>query len=803
MRTRSLSPLLLSLYVLSGFSALALETLWTRLVSLRAGNTVVAATLVIAVFFASAALGNLWGARLVARTRRPLRYYGRCETASGLAALLTFAFFRHAEQSSIIATLLLVGPPVFLAGIAFPSLAEAFVPGPAERTARGAPFYGGNLLGAAIGVIAGGVILPWWLGVQASFAIAAGVQIAGGLAAWWFAGSVESPAREPMSECAHRFGWLVLAASGLLSLAAQSLLIMWVRQILEGSIYAVAAVLATFVGGFGLGSLAVSALRAQGISTPKLLALFAGLGAAALFFVPGVATAMVRQQIDLSADTPIGMLMQALGKNVPWLLSLAACLGGVFPLAWDLARSRSTHQGRVLGFMLATNKLGAALGVVLGTFLLPPACGLPIATVIVGWGYLLVAMALSPRRLSFALLPIALIGVWQAARSRETLGLTPELRPIADYTGAYGPVVIVEDRNTGSRQILLNSRQRLSGTQRALSSQRHQSWVPLLFCRHPERVMTIGMASGISAAAALDFPVRELHAVELVPEVVQAAREHFGEWNRRLFTDPCVHLHVGDGRVILAQSPEKFDAIICDLFFPTEDSSANLYSREFFERGRERLNPGGVFCLWLPCYQHTAQTAGSIVRTFADAFPRAGVVRSNLDPIQPVVGLLGSNEPLPISRDFISAQLRAIGPRSAFFESPENAWLLLAGDLHAADPDFAAFPLTTDDRPLLAYLGPRQPPPRERLVGMTFLDWIGRRFVRPLYPSCDLGDTAPEDLLASVRAANLYFAAAVADSRIPGDSRSEDTRLRQTRSYLQRAQALQPAAHLPIEALGQ
>ena len=30
-------------------------------------------------------------------------------------------------------------------------------------------------------------------------------------------------------------------------------------------------------------------------------------------------------------------------------------------------------------------------------------------------------------------------------------------------------------------------------------------------------------------------------------------------------------------------------------------------------------------------------------------------------------------------------------------------------DLHAAEPDFSAFPVTTDDRPLFAYYGPRQP----------------------------------------------------------------------------------------------
>ncbi|MEQ1860305.1 MAG: fused MFS/spermidine synthase [Chthoniobacteraceae bacterium] len=789
---------LLCLYTLSGFCTLTLETLWMRVATRWAGNTVVAAAEVIVVFFATAALGNLWGARLVERGTRPLRYYGRCEIAAGLAALATFAasvWFRDHRW----ATLLLVGPPSFLAGVAFPCLAETFVPGADRRTASGGPFYGMNLLGAALGVAAGGVLLPWWLGVRGAFTVAAGVQIAGGIIAWRLAARTTMPSRSaPIAAKTDAMwpGWTLLTISGVLSLAVQTLLITWARQILEGSVYAIAGVLAAFIGGLGLGALAAAWLRAKGRAPRELLALFAGAGAALLFIAPTAGAWLVGREIDLTGASPAAMLAQAVGGSVLWLVPLTVCLGGVFPVAWEIARSRSPHEGRVLGFALAANKLGAAAGALAGLFVLLPTCGLARGMTLLGWAYLLVAMCAGHRVM---LLAVVAVGVWTSTRPREVPGITPTMRAVAEYSGAYGPVAVVEDRVTDSRQILLNSRQRLSGTKHALASQQHQGWVPLLFTRTPDRVMTIGMASGISAAAMLDFPVRELHAVELVPEVVRAAREHFGEWNGALFADPRARVHVGDGRVVLARLPGKFDAIVCDIFFPNEDGTANLYTREFFDDARERLNPGGVFCLWLPCYQHTAQTAGSIVRTFGDAFPNAIVVRSNLDPMQPVIGLLGSNDPLPVSREFLATRL---SERSPYFRSAENAWLLLAGDLRAAEPGFAEFPPITDDHPLLAWLGPRQPPPRERLVGMTFLDWIGKRFVRPLYPSCDLGATTTDELLAAVRAANFYFAAAVAESVIPGDSRPEATRLRQAAGYLERARSLHPRAELPREAIG-
>ena len=145
---------------------------------------------------------------------------------------------------------------------------------------------------------------------------------------------------------------------------------------------------------------------------------------------------------------------------------------------------------------------------------------------------------------------------------------------------------------------------------------------------------------------------------------------------------------------------------------------------------------------------------------------------------------------------------QALAPRSPFFLSPENALLLLAGDLHAAEPSFAAHPLTTDDHPRFAWLGPRLARARERLIGFPFLDWIGKRYLRPRYPSCDLGATPPEQVLNSIRAGNFYFAAAAASAVLPGDARPEQVRWRQVAGYLEKARALSPEVRLPEEALG-
>lgn len=392
---------------------------------------------------------------------------------------------------------------------------------------------------------------------------------------------------------------------------------------------------------------------------------------------------------------------------------------------------------------------------------------------------------------------------WLTFRDMPPPGITPGLRVIATASGAYGPVSVVEDARSDSRQILLNSRQRLSGTRGALSSQVHQSWAPLLLCRAPDQVLTIGMAAGISAAAALDFPVKKLEAVELVPEVVAAARQHFQEWNHALFTDPRAHVIIGDGRSFLANSDGGYDAIICDLFFPGEAGTAHLYSRDFARIARRKLSHDGIFCLWLPCYQLTAQTAGIVVRGFLDVFPHAIAIRANFDPLQPVLGLVGCAEPIPISRGHFASKLAdpaigALAARSPFLRSPDQALLMFAGDLRAADPGFESFSPTTDDAPLFAFLGPREPRGKERLFGFPFLDWIGKRFPAPNLPSCKTGDTTPGEILAIARAGNYWMAAAAAGLALPGDTRPDSVRKKQVADLVANAQALAPSLTSPL-----
>jgi hypothetical protein len=83
--------LFILIYAVSGFSVLTVETAWIRLLSLRLGGGVHAASLVFAAFFIFSALGNLLGAIAVGRTRFPATWYGAAELAFATAVAGLYA----------------------------------------------------------------------------------------------------------------------------------------------------------------------------------------------------------------------------------------------------------------------------------------------------------------------------------------------------------------------------------------------------------------------------------------------------------------------------------------------------------------------------------------------------------------------------------------------------------------------------------------------------------------------------------------------------------------------------------------
>ncbi|MFN3414322.1 MAG: spermidine synthase, partial [Thermoanaerobaculum sp.] len=79
------------------------------------------------------------------------------------------------------------------------------------------------------------------------------------------------------------------------------------------------------------------------------------------------------------------------------------------------------------------------------------------------------------------------------------------------------------------------------------------------------------------------------------------------------------------GRNVLLATRERFDVILSDSIHPVFAGNSSLYTREYFELCRDRLNPGGVVSMWLPLYSLRTDSYLAILRAFWEVFPNTVV----------------------------------------------------------------------------------------------------------------------------------------------------------------------------------
>lgn len=266
--------------------------------------------------------------------------------------------------------------------------------------------------------------------------------------------------------------------------------------------------------------------------------------------------------------------------------------------------------------------------------------------------------------------------------------------------------VIADDRD---RWITVNNSYILGGTA-AMDEERWQAHLPLLLHPSPRRVAFLGTGTGITAGAALLHPVDHIVALEIVPEVVLAARQDFADVNARVTDDPRVRVVIDDGRNYLASSPQAFDVIVGDLLVPWRPAEAPLYTQEHFESVRRALTTEGVFCQWLPLYQLSPEQLAIILRTFLDVFPRATLWRGNFIADEPTLALVGHLGSRPVEPEAIDARVQALAApvdANPFLEHPAGMWLFLVGPLPAEMPWFSGAYRNRDGEPWIELLSPR------------------------------------------------------------------------------------------------
>ena len=278
-------------------------------------------------------------------------------------------------------------------------------------------------------------------------------------------------------------------------------------------------------------------------------------------------------------------------------------------------------------------------------------------------------------------------------------------RIVSYRDGVMAAVSVVEDAGGVSRLRIDNRQQ--EGSSASLQVDARQALLPILLHPAPRRALFLGLGTGMTAASAAEDPSLEVDAVELLPEVIAASawftRDVDAAARNRL------HLVAADARRYVRATSRRYDVIVSDNFHPARSGSGSLYTVEHFRAVRETLEPGGVFCQWLPLHQLDLATLRSIVRSFLVAFPDGWAMLASNSLQTPVLGLVGRVDgqrfDVDAVRDRLARAERDDVARPASFGLEDE--LALLGSFVAGPRALARFAgdarANTDDDPVVAY----------------------------------------------------------------------------------------------------
>ena len=739
-------------FVLSGVAGLLYQTIWSRQYSLVLGTSEAAVSVVLAVYM----LGLALGAALVPRWMhgpgtRPLRLFALLElgiAACALAippllALVGDGYVAVAgglpDPPSAVGALprlyfalacLLLLVPTMLMGATLPVLAGFAVRSAADTGPRIAGLYAANTLGAAAGALAGG----WWLvpdfGLRISTAVAMALNLlvtAGAFAvsrslaeggATTATGTTPAAAGTVSAAAPATTGGVLsdervralLPLLGLVSgFVALTYEVLWARMLshaLGSSLAAFSTMLASFLLGIGLGSLA---------STRRLSAQGAALAFAATQV--GVAVAAAAAQLWLGRmpnDLPPGPLAT---RALLAMLPATLFMGAAFPLLIRLLGDRGVDPTRATGRIYAFNTVGAVAGAIAAGMWLIPALSFE------GTARLTVALSLAA----------AIVALWsltdvarpmKAAATAAALAAALLFRP--PLPGAIIDASLVDDSTAGEQRFLAVGRSatvlvkerddggfylrtnglpeatvRRAGAPPVRHSQRWLAALPIAARPEATSMLVVGLGGGVAVE---DIPARftTLDVVELEPRVIDANASFARLRAHDPLADPRLRLIENDARNALVLTDRRYDILVSQPSHPWTSGSANLYSRGFLELARSRLTPDGVLLVWINAQFIDESLLRDIAATITAVFPQVRLYR----PERMELMFLASAAPLEPERLALGAGSALQREADYFAGAGINAAEDIAASLTAADAGMTQLAvggrMITDDRNQLA-----------------------------------------------------------------------------------------------------
>lgn len=704
--------LVMLIYFASGACSLIDEVVWVRLLKLTLGNTVYASSIVVSMFMGGLALGALIMSRYCDCVKKHLRLYALLETLVTISALSLPWLLRLADnvyiwfyrsyapdpgqllvmQVAISAIILLV--PSMLMGSTLPLLGRFVTALEKEAGHLVGRLYAINTFGAAAGCFLAGFVLIRAFGVMGALYIAAALNLLVAMGGWLLSRCSEITAEQNKKTVATkehaltknngrsaRFYLLIIAffMSGLICIGYE---LIWMRSIIHligGFTYVFSGVLTVYllgnVIGAAIGSRLVKRLKrpAAGFAATLLI-----LGICGIFYLPVMIlwTVKILPAINQMLkpiylwSPPSKYVIDPLIQSAVLFLLPAILMGIGFPLALQAWTNHMHKVGKSTGTAYGANTIGAVVGGIVTGFFLVPLLGVQMSISILGltvvwiaavmrlvfaqtsktvgrWSFVGLAVFLT---IAVVTIPPTLFGIVVAKSP-----IMPKIELVHVKEGITTTVSVHKDMISLS---LYSSGQSVAGDSHVgRGDQKILGHYGVLLNSKTQKALSVGFGSGESTACLAAHDLERTDCVEIAPEIVDVALQYFTHINLGERLHEEINMIYMDAKNYLHLTDNNYDIIMNDSIHPRLFAdSASLYTKEYFESARDRLNKNGFLMSWIPTYDMSASVFNSIIGTTMEVFPHVTVWYLTIHPA-PLIMLVGSEHQQYFSPEHIKNEL--------------------------------------------------------------------------------------------------------------------------------------------------
>ncbi|HNY12305.1 MAG TPA: fused MFS/spermidine synthase, partial [Candidatus Wallbacteria bacterium] len=450
--------------------------------------------------------------------------------------------------------------------------------------------------------------------------------------------------------------WACFSAFFFTGFCALALEIVWTRLlvlIIGTSIYAFSIILMAYICGIPAGSILIPAILRRSPRMEAFGVVLMMLATASLLTIPLISVSpfiFLRIYSAYHGDFSTFLFVEYLLCLIVMLLP-ATLSGYAFTCALGSIRTSANTIGGDVGRLYFFNTIGSVLGSILAPFFFIKIFGLQNSIIVLSSIFLITGAALTV--LTRARLPLKAIRIGACAVIFILVLLTggtldmdviasgmhyhPEkiekMKSVAELKryiklekkiflaeGVDSTVGIYNKNDVSSLKI--NGKVDASTGWYDMNTQLLLAHLPMILCKHPDRVSVIGLGAGVTAGAVMKYGPKQVDCIEINPNVIEAAR-YFKKISGLDFAAANLSIIEDDALSFMKNSRNKYNVIISEPSNPWMAGVASLFTVDHFQNCRARLEDGGIICQWLQIYSMSYDDFVRILVTFHKVFPNA------------------------------------------------------------------------------------------------------------------------------------------------------------------------------------